>query len=92
MSTKSFVINHLSTTLGVNKKEAVKIFSALASATFSSLANYGVAIIPGVGRLKLKHRPDRMGRNPKTGISISIPARNVLKLTASKSAKDKVNI
>lgn len=91
MATKSFIINHIAVTLAITKKEAAFVYSAVEVATFDSLAHYGVAVIPGVGRLKLKHRVNRVGHNPKTGTTISIAARNVFKFSPSKSAKEKVN-
>ncbi|HAG27371.1 TPA: DNA-binding protein, partial [Patescibacteria group bacterium] len=44
----------------------------------------------GLGKLKKKHRDARMGRNPATGESISIPAKTVVKFTVAKAAKDAI--
>ena len=45
---------------------------------------------PGLGKLVLVKRKARMGRNPATGESISIPAKTVLKFRIAKAAKDAV--
>jgi DNA-binding protein HU-beta len=38
----------------------------------------------------LKNRAARMGRNPKTGEAISIPAKRVVKFRVAKAAKDAI--
>jgi DNA-binding protein HU-beta len=47
-------------------------------------------VLPGLGKLKVAQRNQRMGRNPATGESILIPAKKVLKFRISKSAKDAI--
>ena len=42
------------------------------------------------GKLELKKRKARMGRNPQTGEAIKIPAKTVLKFRFSKVCKDAV--
>ena len=91
MATKSFVINALSNTLGISKKGANVVFQAFEEITYISLASSGSAIVLGVGRLKLRDREARNGRNPKTGEIIPISARKIFKLAPSKSAKQKIN-
>jgi DNA-binding protein HU-beta len=46
--------------------------------------------LPGIGKLVLKNRAARMGRNPKTGETISIPAKRVVKFRVAKAAKDAI--
>jgi len=47
--------------------------------------------IPGIGKLILVDRKARMGRNPRTGESIQIPGKTVLKFRIAKVAKDAVS-
>ena len=47
-------------------------------------------VLPGLGKLKVVQRQQRMGRNPATGESILIPAKKVLKFRIAKAAKDAV--
>ena len=44
----------------------------------------------GVGKLVVVNRKARMGRNPATGETISIPAKRVLKFRVAKAAKDAI--
>jgi DNA-binding protein HU-beta len=46
--------------------------------------------LPGIGKLVLVNRKARMGRNPATGETISIPAKKVVKFRVAKAAKDAI--
>ena len=46
--------------------------------------------ISGFGTFETRHRAARMGRNPATGASISIQAKNVAAFKAAKGLKDRV--
>ena len=46
--------------------------------------------ITGFGSFTLKRRSERQGRNPATGETITIPARNYAHFSASKGLKDRV--
>jgi DNA-binding protein HU-beta len=44
--------------------------------------------LPGIGKLSIKHRPAKTGRNPATGASMEIPAKNVPHFSTAKALKD----
>lgn len=46
--------------------------------------------ITGFGNFTLKRRSERQGRNPATGETITIPARNYAHFSAAKGLKDRV--
>ena len=46
--------------------------------------------LPGIGKLVLKNRAARIGRNPKTGEQIQIKAKRVVKFRVAKAAKDAI--
>ncbi|HXV71058.1 MAG TPA: HU family DNA-binding protein [Acidimicrobiia bacterium] len=46
--------------------------------------------ITGFGSFALKRRSERQGRNPATGETITIPAKNYAHFSASKGLKDRV--
>ncbi len=48
--------------------------------------------ITGFGSFSLKHRSERLGRNPATGETITIPARKYAHFSASKGLKDRVAV
>jgi DNA-binding protein HU-beta len=86
--TKSQVITHLATKTKTTKKVAAQFLDELAQLSYKQAKNEFV--VPGLGKLKVAQRQQRMGRNPATGESIVIPARKVLKFRIAKAAKDAI--
>ena len=72
----------------VSKKEAAAGIEALVTLAYKEAKN--VFSIPGLGKLKLKNRKARKGRNPATGEEINIPAKRVVRFTVAKAAKDAI--
>jgi integration host factor subunit beta len=48
--------------------------------------------IRGFGSFSLHHRKQRMGRNPKTGESVSLPSKHVPHFKPGKELRDRVNL
>ena len=86
--TKNQVITHLATKTKLTKKVAAQFLDELVKLSYKEAKKEFV--LPGLGKLKVAQRNARMGRNPATGESISIPAKKVLKFRISKAAKDAV--
>ena len=86
--TKSQVIAHLATKTKTTKKVASQFLEELVQLSYKQAKNEFV--LPGLGKLKVAQRQQRMGRNPATGESIVIPARKVLKFRIAKAAKDAI--
>ena len=47
--------------------------------------------IRGFGSLDLHHRPPRIGRNPKTGAAVNLPAKIAVHFKPGKEMRDRVN-
>jgi len=75
---------------GVTNKVAKEVIESYAAIAIAEAKKNGVAVLPGLGRLKKVERKARMGRNPATGEAIKIPAKKVVKFTVAKSAKDAI--
>jgi DNA-binding protein HU-beta len=75
---------------GVTNKVAKQIIESYAAIAIGEAKKNGVAVVPGLGRLKKVERKARMGRNPATGQTIKIPAKKVVKFAVAKSAKDAI--
>jgi DNA-binding protein HU-beta len=58
--------------------------------TASEIKKAGSFTIPGVGKLVLRKRKARKGRNPATGESINIPAKTVVKMRIAKACKEAI--
>jgi DNA-binding protein HU-beta len=86
--TKNQIITHLATKTKQTKKVATQFLDELVKLSYKEAKKEFV--LPGLGKLKVAQRNQRMGRNPATGESILIPAKKVLKFRISKSAKDAI--
>jgi DNA-binding protein HU-beta len=86
--TKSQIIAHLAAKTKTTKKVSAQFLDELVKLSYKEAKKEFV--LPGLGKLKVAQRQQRMGRNPATGESIVIPARKVLKFRISKAAKDAV--
>ena len=73
---------------GMSKKQVGEFMEALANLAYKQAKNSFT--IPGIGKLVLVNRKARMGRNPATGETISIPAKKVVKFRVAKAAKDAI--
>ena len=56
-----------------------------------TLANGDRVEIRGFGSFALNLRPPRMGRNPKTGVSVHVPAKYVPHFKVGKELRERVN-
>src|SRR5208283_2242733 len=72
----------------ISKKQAVEILDNIAALAYKHAKD--TFTLPGIGKLVLKNRAARLGRNPKTGETIQIPAKRVVKFRVAKAAKDAI--
>ena len=86
--TKSQILKALAEATELPKTKMVEILEELAALAYKEAPN-GFTI-PGLGKLVLRDRKARLGRNPQTGETIQIPAKKVLKFRIAKAAKDAV--
>ena len=84
--TKGDIIDHLSKKTNTTKKLAGDFLNELTSLAYKEAKKSFV--LPGLGKLQVARRKKRMGRNPATGATMVIPAKNVLKFKVSKTAAD----
>ena len=86
--TKSQVADHIAQKGGLTKKAAGELINELAQLAYREAKN--AFTIPGIGKLVLVKRKARLGRNPRTGEVIKIPAKRVVKFRVAKACKDAV--
>jgi len=58
-------------------KDAEAAVSTILSAIANTLASGNRAEIRGFGTFAVNHRPPKIGRNPRTGAPVSVPAKRV---------------
>ncbi len=85
---KSAIIAHFAKKYDLKKKLVTSILQELAGLAYKEAKNSFT--IPGIGKLVLVNRKARMGRNPKTGETIQIPAKTVVKFRVAKACKEAV--
>ena len=89
---KGELIDSLAGSTGTTKAEASRCLEALTTTVTEELQNGGVVVIPGFGTFSIGNRAARVGRNPRTGTQIDIPASRVAKFKAGKALKDAVQV
>lgn len=74
--TKSEMIDHVKSNAmpGATKKQVGDAIDGVFSALTSALQDDGRVAYPGFGTFNVKDRKERKGRNPRTGVAITIPA------------------
>ena len=73
-----------------NKNTAGVFLDTLSTLAYKAIKKDGEFVLPGFGKLVKQKRKARMGRNPKTGQKIKIPAKTVVKFRVFKVAKDAI--
>lgn len=76
---------------GLTKKDAEKAVNALFESVQGALIEGDRVQVIGFGTFEVKERAARMGRNPRTGQDIEIPASRNPVFKAGKALKDAVN-
>ena len=75
---------------GQTKAASEAVLKAAADVAAATLKEGEEVVLPGLGKLVVKTRAAREGRNPKTGETIQIPAKRVPDFAAAKVLKDAV--
>ena len=85
---KAQIAAHIATKFEMTKKAGAAVLEEIAKLAYRE-AKKGFTL-PGIGKLVVVKRKERMGRNPQTGEPIKIPAKTVLKFRIAKAAKEAV--
>ena len=86
--TKSQIAAEIAAKNDISKKQAVAILEQVSAMAYKRAKD--TFTLPGIGKLVLVNRKARVGRNPKTGEPIQIPAKKVVKFRVAKAAKDAI--
>lgn len=88
---KGDLIDAVAGKTGMSKAQSGECVSAVLSAIEGCLQMGDKASFVGFGTFSVNRRSAREGRNPATGATIKIPAKNVVKFKAGKALSDAVN-
>jgi nucleoid DNA-binding protein len=88
---KGDLINRVAEESSITKAQATTAVNAMFNAIGSALQGNDKATIIGFGTFSVTKREARSGRNPRTGETITIAAKNVVKFKPGKDLMDSVN-
>jgi integration host factor subunit beta len=85
--TKRQLVVEISRVLELPLKEAHGILDAILESMVRALQSGGKVEIRGFGSFNIRVRGARIGRNPKTGAKVAVPAKRILYFALSKDLK-----
>ena len=88
--TKAELADLLFEKVGLNKREAKDMVEAFFEEVRNALEKGDSVKLSGFGNFQLRDKPQRPGRNPKTGEEIPITARRVVTFHSSHKLKETV--
>ena len=74
-----------------SQKEAMEVINAVLGCIETNLKGKNKIALIGFGNFEVKDRPEREGRNPATGETMTIKASKAISFKAGKALKDAVN-
>jgi len=89
--TKSDLIDSVSSESGFTRKQSTDIVETIISTMKDTLATGEDVLISGFGKLCIKHKAERKGRNPVTGEDLMLLARKVVTFKCSGKLRTKIN-
>ncbi|HZG21259.1 MULTISPECIES: integration host factor subunit alpha [Herbaspirillum] len=90
--TKAELAELLFEQVGLNKREAKDMVETFFDEIRNALERGEAVKLSGFGNFQLRDKPQRPGRNPKTGEEIPITARRVVTFHASQKLKEMVEL
>ncbi len=89
--TKADLIEEVSRATEMSRKESELVVETIFESIVKSLRNSDKIEIRGFGSFRTRQRDQRVGRNPKTGARVEVPAKKIPYFKPSKELKDLVN-
>ncbi len=89
--TKADLIEEVSRVVEMTRKEAEVIVETIFESIVKSLRNGDKIEIRGFGSFRTRQRQARIGRNPKSGERVEVPAKRIPFFKPSKELRDIVN-
>jgi len=90
--TKADLIEDVARKTELSRKDSEVIVDTIFEGIVKSLRGGDKIEIRGFGSFRTRHRNARVGRNPKTGERVDVPAKDIPYFKPSKELKDVVNI
>lgn len=88
---KAELIKSIATAAGLTQVASERAVAGFVEAVKDCLKDKDSVVLVGFGTFSLNERAPRKGRNPQTGKSIQIPAKNVVKFKAGSHLTEAIN-
>ena len=85
------IVEHLHTTLGLNKTESKELVESFFAGIAETLVKGEDVKLSGFGNFELLNKKERPGRNPKTGEQVTISARKVVTFRAGQKLRKNIS-
>lgn len=89
--TKADLVDEVAATADLTKKDSEVVVSTFFDAIIDSLSKGDKVELRGFGTFKLRRRKARVGRNPRTGERVDVPAKVVPFFKPGKELREMVN-
>ena len=89
--TKAELIDHVVKLSNLTKKETELIVNTIFEKIGDALSSGEKVELRGFGSFRIRHRNARKGRNPKTGMGVSVPEKRVPFFKVGKRLRELVN-
>ncbi|MEQ1601274.1 MAG: HU family DNA-binding protein [Methylophilaceae bacterium] len=86
--TQNELIEEVAKQTGVKLDLVKSVLLGLGEVVCASIADNEEVVLPKIGKIKVKHRPERKGRNLQTGAEVTYPAKFVPSFVVAKALKD----
>ena len=88
--TKAELVNQVAQTVNISRSEADTIVTEVLDSIVQSLRDGDSVEFRGFGSFRIRTRPARMGRNPKSGETVEVPSKTIPFFKAAKQLRDAV--
>ena len=88
--TKADIIEAIQKENGYSLKQSTEVTETLLEIIKQSLESGGDVMISGFGKFQVKPKKERRGRNPATGMDLTLPPRRVVTFKCSNKLKARI--
>jgi integration host factor subunit beta len=89
--TKAELVEEVAKESDLTKKDAEVIVQTVLDSITDALQRGEGVELRGFGSFRIRSRSPRLGRNPKTGSDVSVPAKNIPHFKSGKELRDILN-
>ncbi len=89
--TKAELVDFMAEKAGLTKADAARALDAFMEGVMKGLKKESKVALVGFGTFSSKKRAARTARNPQTGATVKIPARNAVSFKVGSKLKEAVN-